>query len=254
MSPTAGPGFRRIADHYRAAIASGEYREGDKLPTYAEVVTQFKTASSTVTSAMRQLQAEKLVTITQRGTFVAAPRAVHTPADRLRISRGGIAPGETEAVREAGVIPFGEQYAYVAGQLGVEESGHVVRREKILSHAGQPLGLAVSWYPVAFIAAVPELAVPAPIEGGEAALIAKRTGRYVTNGEDFWEGRGARDEREAGGVGVEVGAPILAGAWVWRDRAGDVIEYGEIVSLGTRVIKYEYEYEVPEAEQHEPQA
>jgi GntR family transcriptional regulator len=236
--------FRQIADRYRAKIAQGEYRQGDQLPSVRDIAAELGTSPGTASSALRQLESEQLIKISRRGAFVAEPRAVHAPADRLRISKGGPAPGEVETVREAAVIPFGEQYAYVAGCLGAESStGHVVRREKVVSQAGQPLGLVVTWYPVALTAAVPELAVPAPIEGGEAALIAERTGRHVVRGEDFWEGRGARDDREAHAVGVDVGTPILAGAWIWRDDAGGVIEYGEIVSLGTRVIKYEYEYE-----------
>lgn len=235
--------FRQVADHYRAKIAAGEYVEGNQLPSIRQIASELGVSPNTATGALRQLESEKLIRITQRGAFVDAPRAAHTPADRLRISRGGPAPGEVETVREAGVIPFGEQYAYVAGQLGVDPIGHVVRREKILSQGGQPTGLVVTWYAVAFVAVVPELAVPASIEGGEAALIGERVGKRVVQGEDFWEGRGARDNRESDAVGISVGDPILAGAWLWRDRDGGVIEYGEIVSLGKRSIRYEYEME-----------
>jgi GntR family transcriptional regulator len=239
---TGAATFRAIADHYRAKITAGDYRQGDKLPSVRSIAAELGVSPNTASGALRQLQSERLIRITHRGAYVDAPRAMHGPADRLRISRGGRAPGEVEHVREAAVIPFGEQYAYVAGCLGAETTaGHVVRREKVISHAGRPLGLEVTWYPVSLMAAVPELAVPTSIEGGEAALIAERTGRRVASGEDFWEGRGARDDREAAGVGVDVGSPILAGAWIWRDRAGDVIEYGEVVSVATRVIKYEYE-------------
>lgn len=50
----------------------------------------------------------------------------------------------------------------------------------------------------------------------------------------------ARDAREADALGVEIGAPILAGAWLWHAASG-VVEYGEVCSLADRVIRYEYE-------------
>ncbi len=245
MSTGANLPFRRIADLYRARIIAGEYGEGDRLPPITDIAAEQHVAPATVTSAMRQLQSEKLVTITRRGTVVSAPRGLHTPDDRLKISRGAAAPGEVETVREAGVIPFGDEYAYVAGHLNDDAAGHVVRREKVISQLGKPIGLAVTWYPVRYIPTVPELAVPAPIAGGETSLIAERTGKRVIQGEDFWEGRGARDDREADAVGVAIGDPILAGAWLWRDPDGDVIEYGETVLISKRAIRYEYELTHP---------
>lgn len=235
-----GPLFLRVADHYRAAIAQGEYSPGDRLPTAVEIASQHDVSADTARAAMRLLAAEGVVITTTKGTKVAPLNGASSPADRLRLYRGERPPTDLETVREAGVIPYGEQYAYVAGLLGEQDGGHVVRRESVFSQGGRPVELVVTWHPVDLLPVVPELAVPEPIPGGEAALIAQRTNHAIRRGEDFWRARGVRDSREADALGVDIGAPILAGAWLWHAASG-VVEYGEVCSLADRVIRYEYE-------------
>lgn len=234
------PLFLRVAEHYRAAIARGEYSPGDRLPTAPEIAAQHDVSADTARAAMRLLAAEGVVITTTKGTKVAPLSGATTAADRLRLYRGERPPTDLETVREAGVIPYGEQYAYVAGLLGEDDDGHVVRRESLFSQGGRPVELVVTWHPVSLLPAVPELAVPEPIPGGEGALIAQRTKKAIHRGEDFWRARGARDLREADALSVDIGTPILAGAWLWHAESG-VVEYGEVCSLADRVIRYEYE-------------
>lgn len=237
-----GPPFRRVAAYYRSAILAGQYGAGERLPSHASIAAEHGVSIGTAGNAMRLLASEGLVTIGtgQKGTTVAPLAGATTAADRLRLYRGERPPTDLETVREAGVIPYGEQYAYVAGLLGEDDDGHVVRRESLFSQGGRPVELVVTWHPVSLLPAVPELAVPEPIPGGEGALIAQRTKKAIHRGEDFWRARGARDLREADALSVDIGTPILAGAWLWHAESG-VVEYGEVCSLADRVIRYEYE-------------
>jgi len=55
------PPHHRIYEHLHGAIASGRYRDGQRLPSEAELVKQFDTSRPTVARALRDLQADGLV-------------------------------------------------------------------------------------------------------------------------------------------------------------------------------------------------
>lgn len=55
------PIHRTISDHIRDSILSRKYREGQRLPSDAQLVAQFGTSRPTVARAMRDLQAEGLI-------------------------------------------------------------------------------------------------------------------------------------------------------------------------------------------------
>jgi GntR family transcriptional regulator len=70
----------------------------------------------------------------------------------------------------------------------------------------------------------------------------------VVHGEDHVHGR-ASDQREASALGLPVGSPILAGAYIWTDAEGTVLEYGEFCFPPRRAIRYDYDVQpgAPEA-------
>jgi len=90
----AVPSFQRIKDHILQRIHSGEWKQGDQIPTEAELGRQFKVARMTVNRALRELTAEQSVNRIQGlGTFVAQRKyqstlvAIRSIADEVR-SRG----------------------------------------------------------------------------------------------------------------------------------------------------------------------
>jgi GntR family transcriptional regulator len=52
---------------------------------------------------------------------------------------------------------------------------------------------------------------------------------------------GPADEQEANDLGIEPGTPVLRGRHWFYDVDGDVIEYGESVSVAGRWASYEYQ-------------
>lgn len=80
MAKGEGSAVRRrrptqVADAIKSLIVEGGLREGDRLPTEAELIERFQKAKSTVREAMRILEAEGIVTTRTGpggGTFVAA--------------------------------------------------------------------------------------------------------------------------------------------------------------------------------------
>lgn len=60
----------RVSADLRRRIESGEWASGDMLPTVAEVAERYGVARGTVASALRTLEADRLVRIVPRwGTF-----------------------------------------------------------------------------------------------------------------------------------------------------------------------------------------
>lgn len=69
-----GPRARRVYDTLRARIESGELTEGDQLPSYVTLATQFGVAPLTVRQVLARLEEEGMVSREQgRGTYIRAP-------------------------------------------------------------------------------------------------------------------------------------------------------------------------------------
>jgi len=72
---------RAIRSFIEAAVAGGELRPGDKVPTERELVVRFGAARNTVRNVLAELEAEgRLIRQVGRGTFVAPPRDVSPSA------------------------------------------------------------------------------------------------------------------------------------------------------------------------------
>ena len=76
--------YKQIADHLRAAIGRGGLREGDQLPSEAQLMAHYGVARMTVRNALRMLQDEGLITAEHgRGVYVRA----RPPVRRLASDR-----------------------------------------------------------------------------------------------------------------------------------------------------------------------
>jgi len=62
--------YKQIADHLREAIGRGRLREGDQLPSEAQLMGHYGVARMTIRSALRMLQSEGLTRRTGRVTKV----------------------------------------------------------------------------------------------------------------------------------------------------------------------------------------
>jgi GntR family histidine utilization transcriptional repressor len=73
------PAYSHIKRWVTECIGSGRWREGDQVPSEAELVGLFKVSRMTAHRALRELTAEQLLRRVQgSGTFVAAPKLAAT--------------------------------------------------------------------------------------------------------------------------------------------------------------------------------
>jgi GntR family transcriptional regulator len=242
------PPYMQVAERIRRRIRDGELTEGQKLPAARELAAAEGVAIATLGKAIDHLQVEGYIRTSRRGTFVAdAPAVTASGAERItRVLRSGsvLAAGETMLVTDAQIV---RPPQYVAEIFDLDDGDQVVRRQWHTGRGSIRTMLAVTWYPVEFVAAVPELLSTAPSKGaGLLARISAATGRRPIAGRDDLHGRDA-DAREANFLGLRTGSPILAGAHrVWDDHG--VIEYGEWCLPYRLVIGYEYEIAIDQPE------
>lgn len=165
----------RIAADLRRQIETGEYRPGDRLPTYEELAAHYGTGHATIQAALRILRTEGLISVRKRaGITVRARPSVHlmqrgatVQRDRYGYLFPGWAPGEPWQVHgrpRRAVVPIPARPAEL---LGLNEGTPVVRRRRVTSPAGEPpFQIADTWITPAVVAEVPRVAAPDTGPGG----------------------------------------------------------------------------------------
>jgi len=137
--------WRRIADQFEQAIASGDYGADGRLPSETDIAERFGVNRHTVRRALAALAERGLVRSARgSGTFVASRRLTYPIGERTRFSEiVGIAGHEVggrllgHAVEPAG--------AGVARRLAVAEGSEVVRLDILRSADRVPVCHAASW-------------------------------------------------------------------------------------------------------------
>jgi DNA-binding GntR family transcriptional regulator len=104
--------YRRIAEHFRARIASGELKQGDRLPTVREVASTWDVSRQTADKALSALQSEGLVRTGGRAGTIVDVQQSHSEEIAVVVSVGK-SPVAVESVEVT------EAADNVAKQLGV---------------------------------------------------------------------------------------------------------------------------------------
>src|SRR6185312_9601795 len=94
VKPMNAPAYQGIKDFILERIHSGEWAEGDLVPSENELAREFKVARMTVNRALRELTSEQILTRVQgAGTFVAQPKYASTLVEIRSISDEIVARG-----------------------------------------------------------------------------------------------------------------------------------------------------------------
>jgi len=148
---------RRIRDEIAAAIRSGEWRPGDRVPTEQELAQRYGCARATVSKALGELAASGLVERRRKaGTFVAHPpvhSAVMTVPDLAEL-----------------IAARGEAYRWMLTASGTGQAGEalcpppVLRVEGVHFAAGEPFALETRFIALGEVpnAATADFAAEAP--------------------------------------------------------------------------------------------
>lgn len=229
--------YLQIADRYRHLIAIGRMRAGERLPTLAQVATDFHVSPRTANKAFRLLAAEGIIETSQQGSRVANGSVRQTKESVA--PRFGPEARDTVTITSAAVVPTPE---LVSQTLATEEV-EVIRREAITQRDGKPNTFEVCWVPATerMCADHPELLEEEPIPAILRVVAPPEVD--VVRGADWLVARTVETEREAAGIGLELGAPTLAGASIWSLESGPILYREWMAPVGEQVM-YEYSQSV----------
>lgn len=209
--------YEQVADQLRQAIAAGELRPGDPLPSESHLSEQYGLSRPTINKAVRLLMSEGLVTVEHgRGSFVKTRR----PLLRLsteRYRRGvDISPPfmtEAAAANVESSISFETEKADatedVAHRLHVEPGDPVSRTRYTFFADGEPVQLSVQWEPLALTRGT-EIEVPEEGPVGRDGVVARfdHIGVHVTHVQEAVSAR-MPTPAEARELDIPPGTPVF---------------------------------------------
>jgi DNA-binding GntR family transcriptional regulator len=235
------PPYLQIAEDIRRRVRSGELRDGDLVPSTRQLARDWSVSVPTAAKALAALRSEGYVRgVPGTGTIVCANETVHhTDQDRmLAIRRTGriYGPDERAVITAAELVPASEG---VAAALRVEPGVPVIRRHRITLRNDVPETASTSWFSGDLAEAAPLLLTAERIRSGTPGYIEQVTGRSVAAGLDQHSARPAT-EQDAADLSVPAGSPVACGKNWYYDPEGNVIEYGESVSIPGRWGSHHY--------------
>jgi GntR family transcriptional regulator len=235
--------YKTVADTLRTRIDAGEFPPDRRLPTEAELSSQFGVSRQTVRHAVGGLVAEGLVyRVPGRGSFaVAAPsgrrylRSVGSVDDLLALAEDT----ELEVIE-----PLRRTVdTAAAGRLRLpanEVAAGVFRR----LHRGEPFSLTRSYLPPALaeaIAADPRIAAAGSTSSTTVIGLLEEGGGVALAGAHQSIGAGLADEATAALIECAPGDPVLTIDRIYFDRLGRLVE----LAISTfNVRRYSYRLEL----------
>jgi len=144
------PVYVRIQDRLRAAMTTGVLAPGDKLPTEAELSTEFRTTRSTVRHALDRLVYEGLIIRkVGRGSFVAEKSVLRSPIDSrqcLTFEEQMALTGHDVSYRSPSLelVPAPR---HVTQALGIDPHAPVFKLERLRVIGPRPVGLEIRYLP-----------------------------------------------------------------------------------------------------------
>lgn len=145
MPKSPAPLYEQIRQLIVAALAAGEWRPGDALPSEAALAERFHASAGTVRKAMDELAAAHVVERRQgAGTFVATHTA---PRDAYRFLRLVADDGATGFTRELLHCRRARATAETARALHLRTAEPVIEVRRLLLRRGRAVVLDDLWLP-----------------------------------------------------------------------------------------------------------
>lgn len=143
MPKTPAPLYEQIRQLIIAALAAGEWRPGDALPSEPALAERFGASAGTVRRALDELAAENLVERRQgSGTFVSTHAAPRQQFRFLRLVADDDAGGFTRELLGCRRL---RATAEIARALGLRTSEPIVEVRRLLHRRGRPVVLDELW-------------------------------------------------------------------------------------------------------------
>lgn len=244
----------RIADDLRTRIELGEYRGGDRLPTYEQLTRQYLCSSGVARKAIDLLRQQGLVISKQgKGVFVRErARPKRHSIDRYARSRwkqGGTAIHDAEAggqglsvrqlYRELGEVPAPPA---VAEAFGIAEGAPVWVRRRTTIVDGRPHQLADSHYPLDLAEGTRLTEEDSGPGGGFARL--DEAGDPLAEISEEWSAR-MPTSPESVSLQLPGGTPVIDLTRIVYDTKGRAVEV-MLAVIAADTVRLSYRFPIPD--------
>jgi GntR family transcriptional regulator len=214
----AAPLYEQIRQLIVSAMASGEWRPGDALPSEAALAQRFGASPGTVRRALDELTAEHLVERRQgRGTFVSTHTAPSNPYRFLRLVADD---GSVGLARELLHCRRARASAETARALQLRTAEPVIEVRRLLLRGSRAVVLDDLWLPERHFPGLSAEVINA-YAGTLYALFEARFGVHMVRADEKLRAVAA-DAGAAALLGVAEGGPLLSVervAYTYGDRA-----------------------------------
>ncbi|WP_306365976.1 GntR family transcriptional regulator [Nocardiopsis sp. CC223A] len=234
------PPYMQVVKHIRAKIESGALRDGDRIDSVRTIANEWRISLATATKAMGALKAEGLVRGEPgKGTVVSLGNSEDSPKDRVARSIGGkIYPANERA--EIQVAELIEAPDEIAEALNVSKGSRAIRRRRVTFRDDIPSSASTSWFKGELADTSPLLLVAERLPQGTPKYIEETSSLTAATGKDQVRADIAGEE-DSEALRIPLGSPVLRKQnWVY-DADGEVIEFGQSVSIARRWSTYNYE-------------
>jgi GntR family transcriptional regulator len=227
---TAEPLYSLVASRAEELIASGAWREGDRLPPERQLCRDFDVSRSTLRQALGELEARGLISRHQgRGTFVTRPRVQLPIAGAFSISEAMRQNGMLITTRVLGVQVI-EASRQLASDLACLPGDRLVLIERLRSGNGEPMVLDTAYLREALFPGLTE----ADLEHRSLYEILRADhGRVVAEAQETIEPV-ILTPRECQLLGVPQHTTALLTRRITTDASGVVVSLGQVLLRGDR--------------------
>lgn len=138
-APQAAAPYARVKQHLKHELSRGRWKPGERMPSEAELVAQFRVSRMTVSRALRELQAEGLVQRVQGvGTFAAQPYPVSSTLTIRDLHQEIVGRGHRHDT-DVRFVRAEKAGAALAQQLGVDVGARIFHSLIVHRENGVPL-------------------------------------------------------------------------------------------------------------------
>jgi GntR family phosphonate transport system transcriptional regulator len=209
--------WKVVAGRIEAAIASGNYAEGTRLPAETMLTRELGVSRHTLRRAIAALETRGLIhSVPHNGVFVTPLKLSFPFGARKRF---------TEAIASFGLKASGQLVsqrrclpsAYIARQLRIARRSEVIELQIVRSVSGRPLGFATIWLPAERFARIGEMF--AAVGELRQAMILHGVADYRRSVLRVSARPAAEDERTM--LDLEMDAVVLVVESLSRDATGE---------------------------------
>lgn len=227
---TTGVLYRKVAEDIKAAISTGAYAAGTRLPSESELAEQYAVSRGTVRQAFAALRADGVIASRRgaRRVVVGGPR-VQSFGELLSFSRWARAMGEVPSGRVESLERRAAQ-PVEARHLGLGTDAIVYHLVRVRLLSGRPVMVERAVYPekVGVLVAGLDLARESITEGLERLGIVFTDAEHVINAI-------TADEEDARLLGIPEHSALLRERRLTTDRAAQPVEWSDDRYLGAEV-------------------